>query len=90
MCNVVNHYVLVFQLYTVSRDGALCVWQCDTELDGLKVRPPKDQTEDEAELAEGLDEELMEEQKGKEVHGKASTHKKKEKGKKVKYSCAAK
>ncbi|XP_061483500.1 periodic tryptophan protein 2 homolog [Rhineura floridana] len=76
-------------LYTVSRDGALCVWQCDTELVGLKLRPPKEQIEDVAKLAEDLDEELTEAQKGKEVHGKASKNKK-EIGKKVKYSCTAK
>lgn len=28
-------------LYTVSQDGALCVWECDTEPDGLLTRGPK-------------------------------------------------
>nr|XP_060626232.1 periodic tryptophan protein 2 homolog [Anolis sagrei ordinatus] len=76
-------------LYTVSRDGALCIWQCDTELSGLKPRLPKDRSEDKEESAVDPDEELTEEQKGEEVHGKASTN---DKGRteKVKYSCAAK
>ncbi|KAJ7320622.1 hypothetical protein JRQ81_020133 [Phrynocephalus forsythii] len=76
-------------LYTVSRDGALCVWQCDTELSGLKARAPKDRSADQEESAQGPDEELTEEQKGKEVHGKAST-KGQEGRQKVKYACAGK
>ncbi|XP_044526133.1 periodic tryptophan protein 2 homolog [Gracilinanus agilis] len=28
-------------LYTLSQDGTLCVWQCDTELDGLRLKAPK-------------------------------------------------
>lgn len=27
------------QLYTVSQDGILCAWECDTELDGLRKGP---------------------------------------------------
>lgn len=30
---------VVVQLYTVSQDGALCVWESDTELDGLRKGP---------------------------------------------------
>lgn len=30
---------LVMQLYTVSQDGTLCVWESDTELDGLLKGP---------------------------------------------------
>lgn len=79
----------MFQLYTVSRDGALCVWQCDTPLDDLKTRSPKDNTEDQEELAEHLHEELPDVQTGKEIHGSVSMSAKEAK-KKVKYSCAAK
>uniref|UniRef100_A0A8D0L2J1 PWP2 small subunit processome component n=1 Tax=Sphenodon punctatus TaxID=8508 RepID=A0A8D0L2J1_SPHPU len=70
-------------LYTISQDAALCIWQCDTDLDGLKHRPPK------TELSQQKDDEFTEEQKGKEVRGKANTN---EQGRreKVKYSCAAK
>lgn len=30
------------QLYTVSQDGTLCVWESDTELDGLVLARPQD------------------------------------------------
>lgn len=29
------------QLYTLSQDGALCVWQCDTPPEGLRLKPPR-------------------------------------------------
>lgn len=45
------------------------MWQCDTELDGLKPMPPKDAAK-EKKAAED-DEELFEEPKGEEIHGKA-------------------
>ncbi|XP_011374679.1 periodic tryptophan protein 2 homolog [Pteropus vampyrus] len=28
-------------LYTLSQDGALCVWQCDTPPEGLRLKPPR-------------------------------------------------
>lgn len=28
------------QLYTLSQDGALCVWQCDTPPEGLRLKAP--------------------------------------------------
>nr|XP_023648696.1 periodic tryptophan protein 2 homolog [Paramormyrops kingsleyae] len=48
-------------LYTVSQDGALCVWECDTELDGLLPEKPREaplqetgeEEEEEEEGAEG-------------------------------------
>ncbi|ETE61896.1 Periodic tryptophan protein 2-like protein, partial [Ophiophagus hannah] len=76
-------------LYTVSRDGALCVWQCDTELNGLITRTSKSHPTDQAESAKDLDEELIETQRDKEIHGKTRGNEKQNK-KKVKYSCAAK
>ncbi|XP_066476131.1 periodic tryptophan protein 2 homolog [Tiliqua scincoides] len=76
-------------LYTVSRDGTLRVWQCDTGLDGLKPRLPKDTTEDGGESEKDPDDEFTEAQKGKEIHGETSANEKKS-GKKVRYSCAAK
>ncbi|XP_034279782.1 periodic tryptophan protein 2 homolog [Pantherophis guttatus] len=76
-------------LYTVSRDGALCVWQCDTELNGLIPRTSKSHSTDQEESAKDLDEELIETQRDKEIHGKTSGNEKQNK-KKVKYSCAAK
>lgn len=38
-----------FQLYTVSRDGTLCVWESDTELDGLVLKKNRDKAGDEEE-----------------------------------------
>lgn len=76
-------------LYTVSRDGTLRVWQCDTGLDGLKPRPPKDATEDRDKSEKDLEDEFTEAQKGKEIHGEISGNEKKD-GNKVRYSCAAK
>lgn len=32
------------QLYTVSQDGTLCVWESDTQLDGLILDKDKDRT----------------------------------------------
>lgn len=85
----IDNYILLLQLYTVSRDGALCVWQCDTELSGLIPRTPKSHPTDQEESAKDLEEELIETQRDKEIHGKASGNEKQHK-KKVKYSCAAK
>uniref|UniRef100_A0A8C4RPG2 PWP2 small subunit processome component n=1 Tax=Erpetoichthys calabaricus TaxID=27687 RepID=A0A8C4RPG2_ERPCA len=59
-------------LYTVSQDGALCVWECDTELTELKpkaVKPVPDTTMENNN--QGKDEVEME-QKGEEIHGKAN------------------
>lgn len=86
---VVVIYVFLFQLYTISQDGALCVWQCDTELNGLKPRMPKQQTEDKEELTIDQEAEFSEEQQGKTVQGKVNENEQ-ESRKKVKYSCAAK
>uniref|UniRef100_H3AB34 PWP2 small subunit processome component n=1 Tax=Latimeria chalumnae TaxID=7897 RepID=H3AB34_LATCH len=71
-------------LYTLSQDGTLCIWECDTELDGLKPRLPKDASrEQEGELG-------VEEPRGQEIHGKAKTQdqegNRKEREEKVKYS----
>uniref|UniRef100_A0A8C5T476 Small-subunit processome Utp12 domain-containing protein n=1 Tax=Malurus cyaneus samueli TaxID=2593467 RepID=A0A8C5T476_9PASS len=74
-------------LYTISQDAALCVWQCDTELDGLKPMPPKDAAK-EKKAAED-NEELLEEPKGEEIHGKADPSEQETRNK-VKYSRVAK
>ncbi|OXB69630.1 UNVERIFIED_CONTAM: hypothetical protein H355_014030, partial [Colinus virginianus] len=72
-------------LYTVSQDGALCVWQCDTELDDLKPMPPK-----EARQKKRIKEEdgFLEEPKGEEIHGKANPNEQ-EIREKVKYTRVA-
>lgn len=74
-------------LYTISQDAALCVWQCDTELDGLKPMPPKDAAREKN--AAKNDEEFLEEPKGEEIHGKANPNERETRDK-VKYSRVAK
>lgn len=43
-CNAVDR--LCGQLYTVSQDGTLCVWESDTQLDGLILAKSKDKDHD--------------------------------------------
>lgn len=76
--------LLCFQLYTVSQDGTLCVWESDTELDGLvlnksknKPKTPEDDEEDEGEEAR------IEGEEGEVIRGKAKAPK--EKTKNVRY-----
>ncbi|XP_057686197.1 PWP2 small subunit processome component [Corythoichthys intestinalis] len=75
-------------LYTVSQDGTLCIWESDTELDALvlkskadKPKIPKqgeDEEDDEEEEAEGT-------QEGQIIRGKAQLSKNEEKTKNVRY-----
>ncbi|XP_072280204.1 periodic tryptophan protein 2 homolog, partial [Pyxicephalus adspersus] len=51
-------------LYTVSADAALCMWQCDTELSQLLPRAPKKKTPE--------TEDNMGEEKGEEIRGSAN------------------
>ena len=50
-----ERFVFVFQLYTVSQDGALCVWESDTEPSGLVLTKKVAEKEEEKEssLEEG-------------------------------------
>lgn len=58
------------QLYTVSQDGTLCVWESDTELDGLrkgpkcserkKIEEERKRREEEEESKEDEDDEIEE------------------------------
>nr|XP_033797593.1 periodic tryptophan protein 2 homolog [Geotrypetes seraphini] len=75
-------------LYTISRDGVLCVWKCDTELAGLKSRLPKKEIAVQKLVSEGEQDE-EEESKVEEIHGKANPNQQ-EHGGKVKYSRTAK
>lgn len=64
----------LFQLYTVSQDGTLVVWQSDTELDGLvlskgRKKPKGDEEEEEEEEAGG--EKRMEGEQGEVIRGRA-------------------
>ncbi|XP_052371653.1 PWP2 small subunit processome component [Oncorhynchus keta] len=70
-------------LYTVSQDGTLCVWESDTELDGLvlrKTRLPEERGEEE-ERGEGEEEEP----RGEVIRGKGERPKEKEGTKNVRY-----
>nr|XP_046191021.1 PWP2 small subunit processome component [Oncorhynchus gorbuscha] len=71
-------------LYTVSQDGTLCVWESDTELDGLvlrKTRLPEERGEEEEERGEGEEEEP----RGEVIRGKGERPKEKEGTKNVRY-----
>ncbi|XP_069438086.1 periodic tryptophan protein 2 homolog isoform X3 [Ovis canadensis] len=75
-------------LYTLSQDGALCVWQCDTLPEGLRLKAPPGwkadllQREEEEEEEEGAERETT-------VRGKATPAAEEQQGK-VKYSRLAK
>ncbi|KAK6325552.1 hypothetical protein J4Q44_G00048940 [Coregonus suidteri] len=70
-------------LYTVSQDGTLCVWESDTELDGLVLRKTKLPAErgEEEEGGEGEEEEP----RGEVIRGKGEGPKEKEGTKNVRY-----
>lgn len=63
------------------------MWQCDTELDGLKPMPPKDAAKENNAAKD--DEEFLEEPKGEEIRGKANPSEQETRDK-VKYSRVAK
>ncbi|KAF3857521.1 hypothetical protein F7725_009380 [Dissostichus mawsoni] len=76
-------------LYTVSQDGTLCVWESDTELDGLvltkkqdKPKPPKEGEEEEDDDEE---EDRVEGQEGEVIRGKAEAPKDKGETKNVRF-----
>ncbi|XP_032485862.1 periodic tryptophan protein 2 homolog isoform X1 [Phocoena sinus] len=69
-------------LYTLSQDGALCVWQCDTPPEGLRLKAPAGWKADLLQREDGAERETT-------VHGKAAPTAEEQQGK-VKYSRAAK
>ena len=75
-------------MYTVSQDGALCVWESDTEPDGLVLKKSRDKPKvalrqvDEDE--EEDEEERVEGEEGEVIRGKAEAPKEK-KTKNVRY-----
>uniref|UniRef100_A0A3B4BD38 Small-subunit processome Utp12 domain-containing protein n=1 Tax=Periophthalmus magnuspinnatus TaxID=409849 RepID=A0A3B4BD38_9GOBI len=75
-------------LYTVSQDGTLCIWESDTEPDGLVLSKKRLQREEQEGNED--DEESMEGQEGEIVRGKAHTQKDKENTKNVRYKQASK
>lgn len=62
------------------------MWQCDTELDGLKPMPPKEARQKNRVKD---DDGFLEEHKGEEIHGKANPNEQ-ERREKVKYTRVAK
>ncbi|KAK7814914.1 hypothetical protein U0070_026415 [Myodes glareolus] len=85
--------VLLLQLYSLSQDGALCVWQCDTPPEGLKLKAPRGWK---ADLLQRKKEEEEEEEEDEEdgerettIRGKAVPTEQEKVGK-VKYSRLAK
>lgn len=76
-------FSLRLQLYTVSQDGTLCVWESDTELDGLVLKKTQDKPK--TNLKQGDEEEEEEERmEGEVIRGKADAPKDK-KTKNVRY-----
>ncbi|XP_067849509.1 PWP2 small subunit processome component [Heptranchias perlo] len=67
-------------IYTLSQDATLCVWECDTEPEGLQPRLPKDKSAntDKKQIQE------LGEQNPDQIHGK--TESEQERVGKVKYS----
>lgn len=66
-----------FQLYTVSRDGTLCVWESDTELDGLILKKSRDKPETNPRQGDEEDEEEEDRMEGEVIRGKAEAPKEK-------------
>lgn len=76
-----------FQLYTVSQDGTLCVWESDTELDGLVLKKSRDKPETTPRRGDEEDEDeedRVEGEEGEVIRGKAEAPKEK-KTKNVRY-----
>lgn len=77
-------------LYTLSRDGALCVWQCDTPPEGLRLKAPTGWRADVLQANEGdLEDEVEAEQEAQTIRGKTAPAAEEQQGK-VKYSRLAK
>uniref|UniRef100_G1P3B5 PWP2 small subunit processome component n=1 Tax=Myotis lucifugus TaxID=59463 RepID=G1P3B5_MYOLU len=74
-------------LYTLSQDGALCVWQCDTPPEGLRLKAPTGWKADL--LQREKEEEEEEEERETTIRGKATPASEEQQGK-VKYSRLAK
>lgn len=83
--------VLLFQLYSLSQDGALCVWQCDTPPEGLRLKAPRGWKADILQRDKEEEEEEDEEEGDREttIRGKAVPAEQEKVGK-VKYSRLAK
>ncbi|XP_058152309.1 LOW QUALITY PROTEIN: periodic tryptophan protein 2 homolog [Dasypus novemcinctus] len=80
-------------LYTLSQDGALCVWQCDTPPEGLRLKAPRGWKADVLRRGQEEEEEEEEEEEGgvreTTIRGKAAPADEEKEGK-VRYSRLAK
>lgn len=79
---------LCAQLYTVSQDGALCVWNSDTELDGLVLKR-KAGSSAKHEMDQGEEEKVWEEGQEEVIRGKVGGHQD-QKSKNVRYRLVTK
>uniref|UniRef100_A0A3P8PIC5 Small-subunit processome Utp12 domain-containing protein n=1 Tax=Astatotilapia calliptera TaxID=8154 RepID=A0A3P8PIC5_ASTCA len=82
-------------LYTVSQDGTLCVWESDTELDGLILKKSQDKPKlprqgEEEEEEESEERDKVEGEEGEVIRGKVETAKEREKKKNVRYKMMSK
>lgn len=77
------------QLYTVSQDGTLCVWESDTEPDGLVLKKTPATTQRQEVDGDEEGEERREGEEGEVIRGKAEAPKEK-KTKNVRYKQASK
>lgn len=75
------------QLYTVSQDGTLCVWESDTDLDGLVLKKKGD---DGGVRNEDDEEERVEGEEGEVIRGKADVPEDDKKIKNVRFKQASK
>lgn len=80
------------QLYTVSQDGTLCVWESDTELDGLILKKSQDKPKlpRQGEEEESEERDKVEGEEGEVIRGKVETAKEREKKKNVRYKMMSK
>lgn len=73
----------------MSQDGTLCVWESNTELDGLVLKKssdkPKPKPTRQGEEEEEDEEERMEGEEGEVIRGKAGAPKEKDEVKNVRY-----
>lgn len=79
---------LCAQLYTLSQDGVLCVWNSDTELDGLVLKRKTNSTAKQ-EMDQAEEEEKGEEGQEEVIRGKVGGHQD-EKSKNVRYRLVTK
>uniref|UniRef100_A0A2K6UYM4 Periodic tryptophan protein 2 homolog n=1 Tax=Saimiri boliviensis boliviensis TaxID=39432 RepID=A0A2K6UYM4_SAIBB len=76
-------------LYSLSQDGVLCVWQCDTPPEGLRLKPPAGWKADLLQREEEGEQEDQEGDRETTIRGKAAPAEEEKTGK-VKYSRLAK